>query len=380
MARLVKNHVEPQHAKILAIGTANPPNVYYQKDYPDFLFRVTKKEHITDLKEKFDRICNCNFCKYYSGYIMHMREITIYLYISRIKKCYLYLTEELLKANPNIYTYGAPSLDVGQDMLNVEVPKLGQQAALKAIKECGQPISEITHLILRTASCVHHISCAGCYAGMTILRLAKVFVENNEGARVFVVCAEIFTLYFHELTDTHVDILVGQALFANGASAVIVGANPDPETESSLFEIMACRQTIVPNSEHGVVIHIHEIGFEYYLSEEVPKLVGGNNRDWNFLFFSEHPGGRAIVDQVEEQLSLKEGKLRAIRHVLSEYGNMGAPFVLFILDEIRNKSIKEGKATTAKGLEWGIVINVGPGLTIETIVLHSESITGKNLG
>ncbi|RXH91836.1 hypothetical protein DVH24_020859 [Malus domestica] len=59
---------------------------------------------------------------------------------------------------------------------------------------------------------------------------------------------------------------------------------------------------------------------------------------------------------------------------------MGAPFVLFILDEMRNKFIKEGKATTAKGLEWGIVINVGPGLTIETIVLHIESITGKNLG
>ncbi|KAM1330743.1 hypothetical protein PS2_043055 [Malus domestica] len=161
-------------------------------------------------------------------------------------------------------------------MLNAEVPKLGQQAALKAIKEWGQPISEITHLIFRTASCVHHILCAGCYAGATVLRLAKDFAENNEGARVFVVCAKIFTLYFHELTDTHVDILVGQALFANGASAVIVGANPDPETESSLFEIMACRQTIVPNSEHGVVVHIREIGYEYYLSEEVPKLVGGN--------------------------------------------------------------------------------------------------------
>ncbi|KAM1726570.1 hypothetical protein ACFX12_017325 [Malus domestica] len=57
MAPLVKNQVEPLHAKILAIGTANPPNVYYQEDYPDFLFRVTKNEHRTDLREKFDRIC-----------------------------------------------------------------------------------------------------------------------------------------------------------------------------------------------------------------------------------------------------------------------------------------------------------------------------------
>ena len=59
MAPLVKVQVEPQHAKILAIGTANPPNVYYQKDYPDFLFRVTKNEHRMDLREKFDRICKC---------------------------------------------------------------------------------------------------------------------------------------------------------------------------------------------------------------------------------------------------------------------------------------------------------------------------------
>ena len=129
----------------------------------------------------------------------------------------MYLTEEILKANPSIYTYGAPSLDVRQDMLNPEVPKLGQQAALKAIKEWGQPISKITHLIFCTASCVDMpgadfqlvkllglnpsvtrtmIYEAGCYAGATVLRLAKDFAENNEGARVLVVCAEITTVFF----------------------------------------------------------------------------------------------------------------------------------------------------------------------------------------
>ncbi|KAB2629613.1 3,5-dihydroxybiphenyl synthase [Pyrus ussuriensis x Pyrus communis] len=118
-----------------------------------------------------------------------------------------------------------------------------------------------------------------CYASATVLRLAKGFAENNEGARVLVVYAEIFNLYFHRLTNIHLDNLVGQALFANGASAVIVKADPDPETESSLFEILACRQTIIPNSEHGVVVHIREMRFEYYLSEEVPKLVGGNVGD-----------------------------------------------------------------------------------------------------
>jgi chalcone synthase len=44
-------------ATVLAIGTVTPPNCVYQADYADYYFRVTKSEHLTDLKEKFKRIC-----------------------------------------------------------------------------------------------------------------------------------------------------------------------------------------------------------------------------------------------------------------------------------------------------------------------------------
>lgn len=44
-------------ANVLAIGTANPSNYIYQADFPDYYFRVTKSEHMTDLKRKFKRIC-----------------------------------------------------------------------------------------------------------------------------------------------------------------------------------------------------------------------------------------------------------------------------------------------------------------------------------
>jgi hypothetical protein len=69
-----------------------------------------------------------------------------------IKKRYIHLTEEILKENPNIYTYEEPSLDARQDMLVKEVPKLGEKAASKAIKEWGRPKSEITHLIFCSTS------------------------------------------------------------------------------------------------------------------------------------------------------------------------------------------------------------------------------------
>ncbi|KAK3043328.1 hypothetical protein RJ639_002571 [Escallonia herrerae] len=48
----------------------------------------------------------------------------------------------------------APSLDASQDMVVVEIPKLGKEAAAKAIKEWSQPKSKITHLIFCTTSAV----------------------------------------------------------------------------------------------------------------------------------------------------------------------------------------------------------------------------------
>ncbi|KAI8537695.1 hypothetical protein RHMOL_Rhmol09G0044400 [Rhododendron molle] len=71
-----------------------------------------------------------------------------------IKKRYMYLTEEILKENPNLCECMAPSLDSRQDMVVVEVPKLGKEAATKAIEEWGHPKSKITHLVFCTSSCV----------------------------------------------------------------------------------------------------------------------------------------------------------------------------------------------------------------------------------
>ncbi|CAN1164550.1 Chalcone synthase, partial [Linum perenne] len=80
----------------------------------------------------------------------------------------------------------------GAQIVVVEVPKLGKEAAAKAIKEWGQPKSKITHLIFCTTSGVDMPGAdyqltkllglrpsvkrfmmyqQGCFAGGTVLRL-----------------------------------------------------------------------------------------------------------------------------------------------------------------------------------------------------------------
>nr|AHJ60259.1 chalcone synthase [Magnolia liliiflora] len=376
-------------ATVLAIGTATPSNEVIQADYPDYYFKITKSEHMTELKEKFKRMCDK----------------------SMIRKRYMHLTEDILKENPDMCAYMAPSLDARQDMVVVEVPKLGKEAATKAIKEWGHPKSKITHLIFCTTSGVdmpgadyqltkllglrpsvkrYMMYQQGCFAGGTVLRLAKDLAENNAGARVLVVCSEITAVTFRGPSDTHLDSLVGQALFGDGAAAVIVGADPN-SSERPLFQLVSTAQTILPDSDGAIDGHLREVGLTFHLLKDVPGLISKNIEkslveafeplginDWNSIFWIAHPGGPAILDQVEAKLNLKAEKMRATRHVLSEYGNMSSACVLFILDEMRKKSAEEGKGTTGEGLDWGVLFGFGPGLTVETVVLHSLPITGAH--
>eukprot|EP00261_Vitis_vinifera_P040278 XP_019081521.1 PREDICTED: stilbene synthase 1-like [Vitis vinifera] len=160
----------------------------------------------------------------------------------------------------------------------------------------------------------------GCYAGGTVLRTAKDLAENNAGARVLVVCSKITVVTFRGPSKDSLDSLVGQALFGDGFAAVIVRSDSD-------------------NIEKCLTQAFDPLGIS----------------DWNSLFWIAHPGGPAILDAVEAKLNLDKKKLEATRHVLSEYGNMSSACVLFILDEMRRKSLKGKKATTGEGLDWGVL-------------------------
>uniref|UniRef100_A0A7N0U8E2 Chalcone synthase n=1 Tax=Kalanchoe fedtschenkoi TaxID=63787 RepID=A0A7N0U8E2_KALFE len=353
-----------------------------QADVPDIYFSYTNNEDKVELKKKFARICEK----------------------SMIRKRYMYATLELLERFPSLKNWDAPSLDARQSVTIQEVPKLGREAAEKAIKEWGQPKSKITHLIFCTSGCVdmpgadfklakllglspsvkrtmmHQL---GCYAGGASLRLAKDFAENNLGARVLVVCSEITIMAFHgPSASTPIYSLLNQVLFGDGAAAAIVGADPDPVVERPLFELISATQTILPDSEDAIQVRLCENGMRTKITEDVPNIIMNNIEalltqvfgsaiDWNSIFWIVHPGGPAILNLVEAKLGLGEEKLRASRHVLSEFGNMSSPTILFIMDEMRKKSLQESKATTGEGLEWGVLIGFGPGITAETIVLRS---------
>jgi chalcone synthase len=327
---------------------------------------------------------------------------------SGIRKRHLYLTEEVLKANPLLTTYDEPSLGVRHDIVIEQVPKLAAEAAAVAIKEWGGRRSDVTHIVFCTTSGVNMPGAdlaiakllnlqptvrrvmmyqTGCFAGATALRVAKDLAENNKGARVLAVCAEVTAVTYRAPSEDHVDGLIGSALFGDGAAVFVVGSDAVAGAEKALYEILWAGETFLPGTQEIITGKLTEAGLFLKASIEVPKLISGNIGaflgevkrsaglvpEWNEMFWAVHPGGPAILSKIEEKLALGKEKMQGSRDVLREFGNMSCASVMFALDQIRRRSLKMGAATLGEGCEFGFLIGFGPGLTLEVLVLRAAA-------
>ncbi len=145
---------------------------------------------------------------------------------------------------------------------------------------------------------------------------------------------------------------------------------PFSRTRSYGFE-----SALVASSEQEMAWEIGDEGFNIVLSSYVPYIIGANIRALlggvlqrqNLAFdkideWAVHPGGRAILDKVQQSLALKPEALNASRSILRDYGNMSSATILFVLKELLDEAESEPAMTCAMAF--------GPGLTVETAVLE----------
>lgn len=200
----------------------------------------------------------------------------------------------------------------------------------------------------------------GCYAGVNALRVADAAVRADSSAKVLVVNAELCTIHMQE----HYDVggLLGFMQFADGCAVSVVSG------ESTGLRLTEFYTDVASDASELITWHIGDQGFDMFLSTEVPGAVGANLPSMTTRWLGEgfdreilwavHPGGRGILDAVEDKLRLGRDNLKYSRKVLSENGNMSSATIMFVLREMLADPSARGN---------GVAMAFGPGFTMEAL-------------
>ena len=204
----------------------------------------------------------------------------------------------------------------------------------------------------------------GCYAAINALKLARHIVRSEPQQSVLMVNLELCTLHLQETQD--LAEVLSFLVFGDGCAASLITSEP------AGLEIGGFRAMQIEGTRGLITWRVGDIGFDMLLSGRVPGEIGKALREGAdeltagragpVDLWAVHPGGRSILDAVENGLGLTPDALRASRSVLSRFGNMSSATVMFVLQELMRE---------AKAGQCGLAMSFGPGLTAETMRFHA---------
>ncbi|WP_299759090.1 type III polyketide synthase [uncultured Pontibacter sp.] len=369
---------------ICAIGTANPPHKIPQMQVADFMAAAMQFGE------------------------QDTRKLKALYRVSGIGQRYSVL-EDYTRQNGNFSFYpNTPTLEpfptVQQRMgeYRKHAVDLSEEAIRSCLEQAGPTqLSDLTHLI--TVSCtgmyapgldielVERLSLSpsvqrtsvnfmGCYAAFNAIKLADAICKADPEAKVVLVCTEICTIHFQKNPEQ--DHLVSNALFGDGAAAVLMQGQPCRQVS---LELQSFHCDLAPAGKRDMAWHIGDTGFEMTLSSYVPDLIkkgikqlterllqGLKTTASEINLYAIHPGGRRILEVIEQELGMTRHDNRFAYQVLRDFGNMSSATVLFVLKELMQT------LTPQEQDEPVLSFAFGPGLTLESMLLkvhyaHAEA-------
>jgi predicted naringenin-chalcone synthase len=287
--------------------------------------------------------------------------------------------------------FTSTSFEQKNDIYVRECTKLAQQALQKALDKAAWKANEIDYLI--TVSCTGimipsvdaylvnslqmkpdiirlPVTEMGCAAGVSGIIYAKNFLKANPGKKAAVVAVESPTATF-QLHDFSMANVVSAAIFGDGAAAILLSSCREDDGP----EIIAEEMYHFYDAEYMMGFKLTNTGLQMILDETVPETISQhfpkivhpflekNNTDIeaiNHLIF--HPGGRKIVQTVEDLFGSLGKNIDDTREVLKQYGNMSSVTVLYVLERFLDRNLPAG--------DKGLMLSFGPGFSAQSILLQ----------
>jgi alkylresorcinol/alkylpyrone synthase len=181
----------------------------------------------------------------------------------------------------------------------------------------------------------------GCGGGVAGIARGTRLAQAMPDAHVLFLTVDLCSLCLR-INDPSAAMFVSGALFGDGAAGVVlhntsVVAHGGPR-------IRAIGEWCWPDTEYIMGWDIKDDGFGVVLSPELPSLMrkalapavqdflqrnGLRLDEFNGLLF--HPGGRKLLETMEQVLKVERKMLDHSWEVLRQYGNMSSATALFVL-------------------------------------------------
>lgn len=280
-----------------------------------------------------------------------------------------------------------PGTKARMEVFHRVAPGLAAAASRSCLDQVSMKAAEVSHLILVSCTgmvapgvelqlmqdlgldeeveryCIHFM---GCYAAFTGLKLADKILKAEPEARVLLVSVELCTLHFQK--DYSEDNLLANSLFGDGAAAALV-MRSDQGLKMNSYLSQVFRE-----GEQDMAWGIGDFGFEMRLSKYIPALLDKGITELMEVFeekfglsqiqnFAVHPGGKQILQKVQEAFGFDESRNFHSFEVLKHYGNMSSATILFVLDRMMRDPDLRGDI---------LAMGFGPGLTMETMHLTKQ--------
>ncbi len=356
---------------ITSIGTAVPPYRATQKEYMEFML-----SHLTLTSRK-------------------SKELQILYRASGIQFRHSVMAEYQFEMDffPEPGSNKSfPNVNSRLAIYDKESIKLCVEAARVCLDKSGLAYNEITHLIVVSCTGMRApgndislieqlglnshvertaINFMGCYGSFNALKVANHIVGHQPEAKVLIVSVELCTLHLQNLSDT--DNLLANSLFSDGSGAVLVEGIPRKQS----FELVNFHSDLSLSAKKEMEWDISDSGFLMTLSMNIPGIIkkeinGLTMRLLNKIrmnideidFFAIHPGGRRILEVIQQELGFPEEKNKYSHHVLRNFGNMSSSTILFVFNELLQQ------VTAADHNKNVLSFAFGPGLTMESALLR----------
>jgi predicted naringenin-chalcone synthase len=222
----------------------------------------------------------------------------------------------------------------------------------------------------------YHVVGVGCASAVPLIRLASQALRECPGKKALVVAAESMTgILMGAAEDDARSKTVGSSIFGDGCAAALIEFDEAP-ADAAGPTVLASKVHQVAGTLGAVRMQLTPEDSYLHLIRELPDVaseglrvlvddfLGSNGLEREAIdHWLVHPGGRRIIESVQEALELSHEDVEASYDVLSEHGNMGTPSIFYVMQ--RAVDLRKPQAG-----DLGLMVTVGPGVTVGLMLLQ----------